>query len=254
MAFGRSGLSVLITVGILVVLGLFAGGRRGGGGEARVGSRASVGAQSLGEAVSGAGRELPASGVAYTHPLDPVPRAEWEVLTGCVLVRTPTNAAHHFRVRRDGKPMVFELYFVESPEPTDPGEEVLEELAAYFQWPETWSPEEKADRATALGQQAWQAVEALLESRPFMVLTKYELRRETHHFFALVVIEDEQGRRRTLQEWLVEQGLARVTEPSLGWLPIQMSSERFVGRLNALAQTAQRERRGGWGPVTPAPQ
>jgi hypothetical protein len=258
VASGKVGLSVLITMGILVVLGIFGSGRGGGGGggggETRVARPGLAGGGVVGDRVRGAGREVPASGVAYGHPLDPAPRVEWEVLTGCELIRTPTNAAHHFRVRRDGKPMVFALYFVEAPVPTEPGEEEIEAQVEYFGWPPEWITEEGADRSMALGQQAWQAVETLLESRPFMVLTKYELRRETHHFYALIVIEDEQGRRRTLQEWLVEQGLAKVTEPSPGWLPIRVSSERFVERLKGLERVAQRERRGAWGLVTAAAQ
>lgn len=242
---------MLITMIILVVLGLLGGGRRG---VTDAGEAAGVTAMaSMGEAVAGAGRAVPTSGGAYLNPLEPAPKAEWEVLTGCELIGTPTNAAHHFRVRRDGKPMVFQLYFVESPEPTEPGEEEVEAQAEYFGWPSKWSPEESADRSMELGQQAWQAVEALLESRPFMVLTKYEVRRETHHFYALVVVEDEQGRRRTLQEWLVERGFATLTRPALGWLPIQVSSEGYVKRLEGLERAAQRERRGGWGLVTAAP-
>ena len=242
---------MLITIGILVVLGVFGGARRG---TPRADEPAGATAvSSMGEPVAGTGRAVPASSGAYMNPLDPPPKAEWEVLTGCALIRTPTNAAHHFRVQRDGKPMVFRLYFVESPEPTEPAEDEVEGMAEYFGWPSKWSPEECADHSMELGQQAWQAVEALLASRPFMVLTKYEVRRETHHFYALVVIEDEQRRRRTLQEWLVERGFATIMRPSLGWLPIQVSSERYVERLEGLQLAAQRERRGGWGLVTSAP-
>lgn len=243
---------MLITTGILVVLGMFGGARRdaprAGGVSAGV-----LTTSALGEPLAGAGRAVPASSEAYLNPLDPAPKAEWEVLTGCELIRTPTNAAHHFRVRRDGKPMVFQLYFVESPEPTEPGEDEVEEQAEYFGWPSKWSPEEGAERSMELGQQAWQAVEALLANRPFIVLTKYEVPRESHHFYALVMIQDEQQRRRTLQEWLVERGWATITQPPLGWLPIQVSSDRYVERLERLEHAAQRERRGGWGMATAAP-
>jgi hypothetical protein len=185
--------------------------------------------------------------------LEPPPKAEWEVLTGCELVRNPTNAAHHFRVKRDEKPMVFQLYFVEAAEPTEPGEDEVADQARYFGWPQDWSPEECAERSVGLGERAWQAVQSLLEGRPFMVLTKFDLRRETHHFYALVVVEDDQGRRRTLQEWLVENGYATINRTSIGWLPIQVSSEQFVERLERLEHEAQRERRGGWGVATSAP-
>ena len=243
---------MLITIVILVVLGVFGGARRGSP-EAGLAEAGETAMGSVGEPAAGAGRAVPASAGAYLNPLEPAPKAEWEVLTGCELIRTPINAAHHFRVRRDGKPIVFRLYFVEAPEPTEPGEDEVEEQAEYFGWPSKWSPEECADRSMELGQRARQEVEALLGSRPFIVLTKYEVLRESHHFYALVVIEDEQRRRRTLQEWLVERGLATITRPSLGWLPIQVSSEQYVERLEGLERAAQRDRRGGWGLVTAAP-
>jgi endonuclease YncB( thermonuclease family) len=231
---------MLITIGILVVLGVFAAGSRRGD---DVGSTSSLGGG------RGASMAPEMAADAYINPLDPVPKAEWEVLTGCELIETPTNAAHFFRVKRDSKPMVFRLYFVEAPELTDPDEDAVAEQARYFGWPATWEPEECADRSVRLGQQAWQEVEKLLKGRPFMVLTKFELRRDTHHFYALVVIEDAEGRRRTLQEWLVERGYATITRPELGWLPIRTSSAEFLERLEGLEHSAQRERRGGWGVV-----
>jgi endonuclease YncB( thermonuclease family) len=130
---------------------------------------------------------------------------------------------------------------------TDPPEDEVAEQSRYFGWSPKWSSEECADRLTALGQQAWQAVEKLLRERPFIVLTKFELRRESHHFYALVVYEDQNGRRRTVQEWLVEQGYATITDSALGWLPTQVASEQFVEQLQRLERIAQQERRGGWG-------
>jgi len=248
VGFGKSGLSLVLTIGILVVLGLFAGGSRRDLGREPAGAVGEgVVAAGLGaEVTDGVGRVVPASGDGYVNPLEPAPKAEWEVLTGCVLVRTPTNSAHHFRVECDGKPTVFQLYFVESPEPTEPGEEEVDEQSRYFGWPSKWTVEERTDRSIALGQQAWQLAEKLLSERPFLVLTKYELKRESHFYYGLVVLTDAHGRLRTLQECLVEQGLGMVTRPALGWLPIQASSEQFATRLERLEQLAQRERRGGW--------
>jgi endonuclease YncB( thermonuclease family) len=240
---------MLLTLGILVVLGIFGGGRRGAGsGRAEVEHAVSGGVDpGWGQAMMVSTAEVP------MNPLDPAPRAEWEVLTSCQLVKTPTNAAHHFRVMRDGKPMVFRLYFVEAPELADPEDDEVADLARYFGWPQKWSAEECADRSVTLGQEAWQAVEGMLEAQPFMVLTRFDRRRESHQFDALVVIQDEQGQRRTLQEWLVERGLAMVTRPSLGWLPIQVSADQFVERLEGLQREAQRQRRGGWGVSLAAP-
>jgi endonuclease YncB( thermonuclease family) len=239
VGIGKAGLSMLTTIGILVVLTMFAGAHRRQAAEDDSGLDASR---------AGWQADMSGSGAAesYNNPLDPVPKAEWEVLTGCQLVANPTNAADHFRVQRD-KPIVFQLYFVDAPELTDPPEDEVAEQSRYFGWSPKWTSEECADRLTALGQQAWQAVEKLLRERPFIVLTKFELRRESHHFYALVVYEDQNGRRRTVQEWLVEQGYATITDSALGWLPTQVASEQFVEQLQRLERIAQQERRGGWG-------
>ena len=85
------------------------------------------------------------------------------------------------------------------------------------------------------------------------MLTKFELRRESHHFYALVVYEDQNGRRWTVQEWLVEQGYATITDSALGWLPTQVASEQFVEQLQRLERIAQQERRGGWGMALTSP-
>lgn len=194
----------------------------------------------------GGGESAVASGI-YDHPLDPAPKAEWEVLVGCELAQTPTNAANHFRVMWEGKPMVFELYFVEAPELTEPGEDEVTEVAEYFGWPRRGGVEAWRARSIELGERAWEAVETLLKGHPFMVLTKFDRRDDTHHFYGLVVFEEEPGRRRTLQEWLVERGYVRLTRPALGWLPLQVDSGRFVERLETLQLEAQRQRQGGWG-------
>jgi endonuclease YncB( thermonuclease family) len=50
-----------------------------------------------------------------------------------------------------------------------------------------------------------------------------------------------------VQEWLVEQGYATITDSTLGWLPTQVASEQFVEQLQRLERLAQQEKRGGWG-------
>ena len=94
---------MLTTIGILVVLTMFAGAHR----------RQAAAEDDSGLDASRAGWQADVSGYgsaeSYDNPLDPVPKAEWEVLTGCQLVANPTNAADHFRVQRD-KPIVFQLY------------------------------------------------------------------------------------------------------------------------------------------------
>jgi len=235
-------MSMLITGGILVVLGMIGGRPRGGEAEWARDGRDGRDGRSL-----GMGGSLPVAAEMYINPLEPPPKAEWEVLTGCELVRTPTNSAHHFRVMWDGKPMVFELYFVETPEVTEPDDDRVADQARYFGWPDRAGPDAWTARSVDIGEQAWKSVEERLEGGGFLVLTKFERRTGTHHYFAVVVIEDGPGRRRTLQEWLVEQGYGMITRPSLGWLPMQIDSEQFIERLEHLQVEAQRARKGGWG-------
>jgi endonuclease YncB( thermonuclease family) len=193
------------------------------------------------------------------NPLDPPPKAEWEVLPSCRLLDNNANAAHYFHVTRmpnsaqttagesgGGDPFVFQLYGVDAPATTAPSDDEVAEQSRYFGLAEHLDEGECAERLSELGDQAWAAVKQLL-SRPFAVFTRWERRPGSHYFYAFVYLQDEKGNRRFLQDWLVEHGFATITRPSLGRLPNGQKGERFVEDLEALQHAAQRQKKGAWG-------
>lgn len=234
---------MLVTVGIMVVLGIFASGYR------QQRAAAASGKEAARTPVPGGALEtLDPTLVSdvYANPLDPPPKAVWDVLTNCQLLPNKTNAAHHFHVRRGSDPFVFQLYCAEAPEVAAPSEDQIEEQAEHFGLIDRMEPERYGEALSELGEKAWQAVEQLLSGRRFLVLTKWERRPDTHHYYAFVFIEEENGARRSLQEWLVEHGYAIITRPALGRLPTGETSDQFIERLERQQYAAQEQKRGGW--------
>lgn len=244
MPLRQIGLSLLITSAILLVLGLLASAHRQ--------SYAPPSAETYNTLAAG----VPATAsplAADTPPENPLltaakPKAEWEVLPSCRLVPNKTNAAHHFHTRSHGSDaFVFQLYCVTAPEVTIPTEEDIDQWGRYFGFSNRMSDKAKGEALVRLGTQAWTAVERLLQDREFLVLTKWKQPEGTHHYYALVFFRDDEGRLRSLQEWLVEQGYAQITPQALDHLPTGESLEQFVARLEEQQRAAQNGRRGGWG-------
>ncbi len=240
----QTGVSLLITGGIMLSLGVMAAMHRAQR------TPAPSDAPSP-EPVHGTGTVTPmhfaGTGETDVNPLDPPRQGEWEVLRDCRLVANKTNAAHHFHVRSGDNPFVFELYCAEAPEPADAEEDVVDEFARHFGLADRL-PEEQWDAAmTTLAEEGTKAVQTLLEGQSFMVFTKWERKPDTHHFYAFVLVRDTDGRGRFLQDWLIEHGYARVTQPPLGKLPNGWPLERFTALLDDLRTEAQRAHRGAWG-------
>ena len=239
-------MSVLITVVILLGLGVLAAVHRPETSPAPAeGVQEPVAASGSLSPVALAPDDLPA------NPLDPPPKAEWEVLPSCRLLPNKTNAAHSFHVMRgsdpSGDPFVFQLYGVESPEATTPSDDEVAAQSRYFGLAEDLNEEECAEKLGRLGQQAWAAVEQLLSDQPFAVFTRWERRPDSHYFYAFVYVRDEHGNRRFLQDWLVENGYAMITRPSLGRLPNGQKGEQFLEDLETLQHSAQQRKSGAWG-------
>ncbi len=247
MPLRKTGLSLAITVAILLVLGLLASAHR----QTRPAS--GTDAATTWTAPGDAAALAMTSPGADTTPDNPLhqpsaPRPEWEVLPACRLAPNKTNAAHHFHTRRQGSDaFVFQLYCVQAPEITVPTEEDIDQWGRYFGFNERMSEKAKGEALLRLGTQAWTAVERLLQEREFLVLTKWKQPPGSHHYYALVFFKDDEGALRSLQEWLVEQGYAQITTQSLDRLPTGESLEQFVARLERQQQVAQTGRRGGWG-------
>jgi endonuclease YncB( thermonuclease family) len=239
----RTGLSLVITGVIMVTLGVVAALHRRR-------APAAVAVESGGPEVVPAGSMTALSHVPVDlpdHPLDPAPKAEWEVLPSCRLVRNKTNAAHYFHVVRGGDTFVFQLYGVDAPGPTAASDEEVAEQSRYFGLAQRLDETECAERLGRLGEEAWTAVEELIGGRPFVVFTRWERRPDSHHFYALVYFRDGEGNRRFLQEWLVQEGYAMITRPSLKRLPNGQRAEQFLENLETLQRSAQQRKAGAWG-------
>jgi endonuclease YncB( thermonuclease family) len=248
----RTGLSVLITVGIMLGLGVVAAVHRRQIPPPAAETTHQIAPTGSVSAISLTPDDFPA------NPLDPPPKAEWEVLPSCRLLPNKTNAAHYFHVTRGpaparahqsdlgGDPFVFQLYGVEAPEATTASDDEVAEQSRYFGLAEHLDEEESAERLGELGQQAWAAVAHLL-SRPFAVFTRWERRPDSHYFYAFVYLKDDDGTRRFLQDWLVEHGYAIITRPSLGRLPNGQKGEQFLEDLEVLQHSAQQRKSGAWG-------
>lgn len=235
----RTGLSVVVTLGIMLALGVVGWVHRGG----KVEDGQPAGAVALVTAEPAGRREVMAAGVA--HPLEPEPVAEWEVLPSCTLRPNRTDAAHHFHVQRGDEVYVFTLYFTAAPEATAARPEHLSEHARYFGLGGR-SEDEQEKALAALGQEAWAMVESLLQQRPFWIFTQWEKRSGTHHYFAMVLVDLPGGERRFLQEVLAENGFAVLNDPDLQRLPDGTAGGEFFDHLQALQQQAQQQRSGAW--------
>jgi hypothetical protein len=241
----RTGLSLLITGVIMLALGVL-------GAVNRDGRRLNGMAESSGSLLAAGSTSLPSDAEPSAHPLYRPPVAEWDVLTGCELADNKTNAAHHFHVRRGDDVFVFHLYFTAAPEVTTAKPDQVTAQARYFGLAEHL-PENQWDKTLGhLGNEAWGYVAHLLQQRPFFVFTKWEKRPETHHYYAFVYLEDEDGEKRFLQELLAARGLAVITEPSLERLPDGSAAAAFLERLENLQRQAQQENAGAWAAFRPA--
>ncbi|MGI8604766.1 MAG: thermonuclease family protein [Verrucomicrobiales bacterium] len=236
----RTGLSLLITIGIMLALGVVGAVHRG--------APNSTVQEAAGVAAEG-GTPTQSSPEPSGNPLHPPPVAEWDVLTACSLAANKTDAAHHFHVKRGDDIYVFQLYYANAPEVTAAKAEQVTEQARYFGIASQIS-EDKWDKALAhFGEDARAFTHQVLAEQPFLVFTKWEKRPETHHYYAFVLVQDENAERRLLQEMLVERGYAIISEPPLKKLPDGTSGPEFVERLQYLQRQAQQKNLGVWAGV-----
>jgi hypothetical protein len=236
MESNRTGVSLLVTMGVMLGLGVVGAVHRAGRTTAARGSADGEG-------------NLPhaqAEALGVAHPFHEVPTAEWDVLTGCELVENKTDAAHHFHVRRGDDTYVFELYYTSAPETSHAEVEHVNEQARYFGFSESVAEDEWEEELGRLGDEAWSGAADLLGRESFMVFTKWEKRPGTHHYYALVRLERKSGKFGLLQEWLAESGLAIMREPTLKRLPDGRSSTAFLEYLQNLQHQAQQRRLGAW--------
>jgi hypothetical protein len=176
------------------------------------------------------------------------PQVEWDVLTECELVENSLNAADCFYVRRKGETYVFQLYFGFAPaRGQQETEERAEEAKALNLKP--IKDEGKRDKALAnLGQLAWEESARWLSQRPFRVLTRWEQRPGSHHYYAFVYVDDEEKQRHCLQHLLARQGFLAYQPSNLKSLPDGSSADLFKTQLIENQSSAQQEQLGFWNP------
>jgi len=163
----------------------------------------------------------------------------FEILTGAVVVESRANEADTLRVRHQGEEHVFVLYFVDALETNLNHPKRVEEQVRYFGVAD-------AQAVTEAGQQAAAFVTGLLQRRPFQVLTRWERVEGTLRYYAVVVVESEQGRPENLAELLMRRGYARVGGMDT-YLPDDPRDVATYGlALQELAGAARRERAGIW--------
>ena len=262
MRFRDTGLSLVITVAVLLALGVIAAIHRVQTGEKPVVQTpmssppvaADASAPRLVKPLDfNAPAVVSSAGAAPVVPVvlapRPIPEAEWDVLTDCELAQNRTNSAHHFHVRRDSETYVFQLYYSVAPEVTAPRPDQIGQQAGYFRLPLNRSEAELEKDIMALGNLAWHQVEQWLATGPFRVFTKWEKMPDTLRYYGFVQVQDEAGKWRFLQELLAEHGLACVNEPPLKSLPDGETGAEFLDKLRRLQQQAQINKRGAWGPL-----
>ena len=96
-----------------------------------------------------------------------------------------------------------------------------------------------------MGAEAKQFTLDLLESKPFVILTRWESVMKSYRFHAFVLVESSPGKYEYLSEILVRNGLARIyTMPAD--LPDGTKKERFKDHLKSVEAEARTARRGAW--------
>lgn len=168
----------------------------------------------------------------------------YEVYRNCQLAEDKANDGDSFRVRLpDGRREILRLYFVDTPESAfrsyrggDTNHQRIEEQAAYFQI----TPE----HAVEIGQQGKHFTLDLLAKEPFTIFTRWDSPFNDRRYHAFVEV-NAGGRRRWLDELLVEKGLARLkTKPAD--LPDGTSAAAHRRQLETAQQAAKRAQAGAW--------
>jgi competence protein ComEA len=172
--------------------------------------------------------------------LDGAGAQEWETLRDCRLVTSFLNDGDSFLVSHGKKEHVFRLYFVDSPEVSNAFPERVEEQCRYFGISD--------QDILQLGREASAFTQDLLSGR-FTVHTRWEdgMGQAKRH---LAIIEVDG---RTLPEWLVANGLARIYGfPAPSAWPGGESADRMRTTLRRAEDDAKARRLGGWGSLRPA--
>lgn len=167
---------------------------------------------------------------------------DWVELSGCRLVENQSNDGDSFVIEcsvpyRGETQNRFRLYFVDTPE-TDANSDFkrdrLQEQAQYWE-------SDDADFALQMGLRAEQSVKQRMRSG-CTVYTRgdYAPSMGAPRYYAMIRVQD-----RWLDEWLVEEGLARIYGQG-AHLPDGTNANTHRSRLRKLENEARSGRRNGW--------
>lgn len=155
------------------------------------------------------------------------------------LVESRANEADTLRIRSGQEEHIFVLYFVDALETTQNHPQRVAEQARYF-----GVKEDKT--VTEMGMEAAAYVTGLLKARPFNVLTRWERVPNTLRYYAIIVVENDDGRPVYLADLLMRRGYARLAGVST-FLPGDPRDEpTYVAELQSLARKARETKSGIW--------
>lgn len=161
--------------------------------------------------------------------------AQWQTLDDCHYTANAANDGDSFHVTCKGKPYLFRLYFVDTPETDTSLGERIDEQAKYFHI--------NAKQTVEVGKIATQFTREKL-SQPFTVRTCFQDalgRSKMERFYALV-----QTTSGDLGEQLIENGLARIHGTSANPTGLPRANVEWQ-KLQQLEREAKLEKVGGWG-------
>ncbi len=190
--------------------------------------------------------DAPQEEVVVHDPLRAQPgHSEWEVLRGCELVPKATNDGDTFDIKYGGGQILARLYFADAVELVKTRADALEKQSQYFGI--------SSEHVLQIGEDARDFSQRML-SKPFKLFTKWEKKSAgSPHYLVMILVEDDKGELRFLQELLVERGLALITEPSqedaerkMDELPDGSAPLEFFKNLHVLEDDAIKGKIGGW--------
>ncbi|MBE7494553.1 MAG: hypothetical protein HS117_06385 [Verrucomicrobiaceae bacterium] len=180
-----------------------------------------------------------AAGPVSTDPALPGPRAEFEVFPKARLVESKNNEGDTLRIKLDDQhdEMVFSLYFVDAPDIALTHPQRVQEQARYFGLTQ--------DQILKAGGRAAEYVTKLLKERPFVVFTRWEPVPDRSRYYALVLVETENGKN-YLADLLMKHGHARLAGVTCD-LPGKVQGADDYGRyLLDLGKAARTAKLGVW--------
>lgn len=169
----------------------------------------------------------------------------YEVYRNCTLDSERHNDGDSFQVRLpDGRTEVFRLYFVDTPESEfkeygrgETNHERITQQAQYFRI----TPEQ----AVQIGQRGKHFTLDLLAKQPFTLYTLWDSPFDDQRYHAFIEVQ-ENGRTRSLDELLAEQGLCRIFTKGAD-TPDGTPMAKRKDQLRAIEKQARDRRVGAWG-------